>query len=1010
MKFPPDRLLPLLAFYVLLSLPTNAQTGPHDYSVTNYNSDNALPQNSINDMAFDSNGFLWLATEMGMVRFDGQHFREYTMDNSPALYTIRCNLVRARKGKILIEPTYGSHRLLTVTDDYQLKADSRIAATPYQVNRWGCHLFYYNNIFKKWGASTELKELLYRLDINGDVVTENERQAYARKDANCYYLNETTAEVRLLKETAGHAFKMLFMVEDVCFYFDKQNRFYAYRQGRLQKNIHCSNRLMQIFNQAESGAYPTQYTVNALRDDHHTFLVYKGNILLLKIRNGLLDFEILAANTGIRNINCLIYNEAFRTLYAGTATSGLYIIRKHTFDRLFFDGDNYAINSLYAQVEIPAGRVLTGSGVLSPNNARNTPAPGLYDRPVLLQSTDGYIWYSNYDFLKKIDTGLRKPITVQNLHGVLAAITETHNKDLVYANANKLFRRRGNDTATLLHMPDTIIQVIKEIFPNDLWIGTSTGLYSYDLAKGTFRRLALQNASVRALYKAGDGSIWIGTYGQGFYKYDNGRFVKMPTDPGNNLATIHCFMEDKLGYFWLPTNKGLYRVAKKELDAYASGNRENIFYYYFDKSAGYSTNEFNGGCMPCGIVLRNGRFSLPSLDGLVQFRPDSIPLELPASPVFIERIIPEEKKVLAGDHFEQRQDSGPLLFMISSPYFGNPANLHLEYQIPQLDNKWRPVNSDGKLVLTGLKKGKYTLSIRKQEAYGRYAYNRTAWTILPYWYETVWFWIIVAIISISILLFIFLLLYTREVKRAAQLEQKVAERTEALTASNLVKEKMIAVILHDLRSPLRFLHIMADYIFDNYQKASRPHMTDMLLKFRNATNDLNDFTQDFLTWTNTQKEGFVIKRESIALKEAVAGIVSLYEPAATIRQNRVLNLVPPELFIITDLNILKLIIRNLVDNANKYTVNGEIRIEGMQTGNSTRIVITDTGKTMNEQLVADILNNTYTSAGENNGFGYRIILELLARIDGKLFIDQPEDISNRITLIFTTANDDNAGS
>src|ERR1044072_4048611 len=184
-----------------------------------------------------------------------------------------------------------------------------------------------------------------------------------------------------------------------------------------------------------------------------------------------------------------------------------------------------------------------------------------------------------------------------------------------------------------------------------------------------------------------------------------------------------------------------------------------------------------------------------------------------------------------------------------------------------------------------------------------------------------------AITVIGWLYFIFRLRYVREVKRAQLLEQKVAERTEALTASNQVKEKMIAVILHDLRSPLRFLHIMADHIYNNYQKGDRTEMTDMMLTFRNATHDLNDFTQDFLLWTSAQQDGFVIRSEKIELRNIVGGIISLYEAAAAIRKNVIHNLVPENITLVSDLNILKLIIRNLVDNANKYTVKGNISLE-----------------------------------------------------------------------------------
>jgi K+-sensing histidine kinase KdpD len=215
---------------------------------------------------------------------------------------------------------------------------------------------------------------------------------------------------------------------------------------------------------------------------------------------------------------------------------------------------------------------------------------------------------------------------------------------------------------------------------------------------------------------------------------------------------------------------------------------------------------------------------------------------------------------------------------------------------------------------------------------------------------------------------------------------------------------MIAIILHDLRSPLRFLHIMAVHMYEHYQTASRAEIADMLLKFRNATYDLNEFAQDFLVWTNAQKEGFIIRQERIVLREIVGEIVSLYEPAVNIHNNTVLNLVPAAITLVSDPHILKLIVRNLADNANKYTVNGEIRMEAAQDASTVRIIITDTGKSMGKDLVAKILNNTYQADNDGHGFGYKIILELLARIQGELAIDTPGDTGNRITLIFSTGN------
>src|SRR5258708_882720 len=117
------RSLILLFFCLLQFLISKEQTNLPDYSVVNYNSDNALPQNSINDMAFDRNGFLWLATEMGVVRFDGKNFREYNMGNTPALTSNRCSLINVAEGsgKVLFETWFGSHQILTMTVAVQLE-------------------------------------------------------------------------------------------------------------------------------------------------------------------------------------------------------------------------------------------------------------------------------------------------------------------------------------------------------------------------------------------------------------------------------------------------------------------------------------------------------------------------------------------------------------------------------------------------------------------------------------------------------------------------------------------------------------------------------------------------------------------------------------------------------------------------------------------------------------------------------------------------------------------------
>jgi signal transduction histidine kinase len=952
---------------------------------------------------------------MGVVRFDGRNFREYNRSNSPALLSDRCSLIHQSKasGRILIEPRFGTHRYLTVTADYQLQVDSLLPTTPYQSHFRGNEVFYFPRLYQRWaGRDTGvIKGLFDRLELNRDQLTVSEKQEYVRKGQDYFYLDENTAEIRILTELTGHGLKTEFMVGDVYVCIDRQNRIFSYRQGLLQR-LTGSDRLLKLLGQVDvNGPYPIQTALYALRDAHHSFLVHGTDILLLSINGGRLDLEPLASNTAIRDINCLIYDQQNKIIYIGTATSGLYILKKREFQPLYFSGPNYAINSLYAQAELPNGTILTSSGMLSRDGKINIPTPRIYDRAALLRSSDGYIWYSSYGWLKRVDTAFRHPENILSLGDIsyfgiwITSIVEMPGKEIFCSTMDKIFRIRGKTATVLLDtkipMKNAEIMVIQPVDVHHLWIGTSSGVYSLDLLHGTLIHLCgLEKTAVRSIYKARDGSIWVGTYGQGFYKYVRGGFLRMPMDQENNLATVHCFMEDKQGYFWLPTNKGLFRVFKRDLDSFADSGKDNVYYYYFDRSSGFRSNEFNGGCTPCGIITSDGHFSLPSLDGLVQFQPDSVTIMAPVHPMFIDRLAIDNKTMLAGDRFRRSQDAGPLVLSISSPYYGNPVNLHLDYSIPELDGNWHPVSYDGKLVLTGLHRGNYTLTVRKQEGYSRYTYKTLHWTILPYWYETLGFRLLAAVILISILPLILYFRYTRQVRRSQLLEQKVAERTSTLSESNRVKEKMIAIILHDLRSPLRFLHMLAVQIHESHKRITVLELDEMLRKFQNATRDLYEFAQDFVIWTNAQKEGFVIQQERVILRQVVDEIVSLYETGADIRDNTVVNLVPETISLVTDPHILKLVIRNLTDNANKYTTNGEIKIEAEENFSFISLTIADTGRSMDQQLIADILNNTYQSNDDSHGFGYKIILELLTRIHGRLSIETPDNGGNRVTLLF----------
>lgn len=888
------RLRPLLLIVccLLRCLPSKAQTTANGYSITHYNSDNALPQNSIAGMAFDKNGFLWLATQMGIVRFDGRHFREYNKQNSPALHWNEFSLAsqsRASK-RISFKPTADSSRILTVTDDYQLVNDSV-----------------------------------------GSVITRPESIAGNGRGKGIFW------------------------------------------------------------------------------DGVHTMKVHKDTVWLLRMVNKVLNYKMLAAGLTVKDIQCMIYEEDHRMLYVGSMTSGLYVLKLHEFERLFFNDPGFAANSQASQIELPGERILTCTGVLNYNSKAHVPFPSArnFDKHVLFRASDGAIWYSAADSLKRTDDRLQAFTGVKHLGYYLTGIIETENKEIIYSNKHQVFKRSAFADTVLVDglglAPHEEIAALKMIGKDLLWIGTTAGLFSYDLQKRLLQRIpGMETITVSVIHMAKDGSIWLGTYGQGFYKYYGQHFIKMPMDSRSCLATAHCFMEDRQGYFWIPTNKGLFRVAKKELDDFAAGLQSRVYYYYVDKSYGFSTNEFNA-CTPCGIKTSDGWFSFPSIDGLVRFHPDSVHINLPDKPIIIEQVTADDKRIFVKDRLVATRDAGSLIFEVSTPYFGNKFNLHLEYAIKELNDKWYPVNEDGKLIITNLNSGTYTLTVRSQNPGAQYVYNHLHLTILPYWYEQWWFKCLLGGLAIGSFLLFFRLRYNYQVKKAQLLQQKVDERTAQLAESNRVKELMISAILHDLRSPLRFLHMLARRMYNDHKTSADKKLSTLLLQFENATNEVYDFTQDFFVFTNMQKEGFAIKQQKTVLRDVVSEIISLYEMGAHVQKNTFRNLVPEHVILNTDASLLSLVLRNLVDNANKYTTEGAITIEGAQDAFTTRIIITDAGAGMNKELVARILDKSYNPTQHGMGWGYKIIIEILDKLQGTLTIVPGNDTGNIITITFENA-------
>ncbi|WP_431216506.1 hypothetical protein ACQ86N_19000 [Puia sp. P3] len=283
------------------------------------------------------------------------------------------------------------------------------------------------------------------------------------------------------------------------------------------------------------------------------------------------------------------------------------------------------------------------------------------------------------------------------------------------------------------------IESIAEVAPGLLWIASRDGIYAFDIASNSLNpQPLLPHVYARNIYKAKDNSIWVATYGNGFYTYREGKFIAFPMDSRNYLSAAHTFLEDDNGFFWIDTNHGLFRTRMTDLDEFAADKKYAPYYYYIDRTSGFNTNEFNGGCNPASQKDDKGNFYLPSLAGVVAFNPARVDPEMPDSEIFVDNLYVDSARIDHKTAFAIKPDFQQITVDITTPFYGLEENLKLEYSLDSAGGKWYPVNRDGRITIHRLPHGKYALAVRKNNgsAKDRFTHMNIAFEVRPHWYNS----------------------------------------------------------------------------------------------------------------------------------------------------------------------------------------------------------------------------------------------------------------------------------
>lgn len=909
------------------------------FLVTQYTDEHGLPQNSIKGIGQDNLGFVWLISEKGPVRYDGQGQFKTFDDLSGVLKTIRMSALYSgeRPDELWAKSEYGELVLLK-------NGNAQVPQkTPYGIAS-NFALYYpenpHYNLSLPSPYQTDIPSHVFVPDgLEGGFIVSRDsisRIGEDGKPSNAVYFPNASPW-----DFAGYQGKLI--------YFGKTLDYVEIGSDFQLKKKKISGDILQL-------PHHTRFSIYWNTASNQLFIYAASNLYhLAEIEDGKLHSTLLLTGFDFvkNDIITACYLESQEQLLLGSATKGLFVIKRKHFRSLGV-GDQYSSSVYYNQTHLPNGLLATDHGVTFDQSGHpNFSSISQLDNPKYGQilGPDGNLWVLQSKRLLIITTDLKRVIGTKPFPALPRVAFKDDSSNYWFGGEKGALLRYDADADTFrteASFPG-MVTYLERKSDSALLVGTKEGLFVFNTINGSQQEILLfKGKQIRSIRNESDHRYWITTYQYGFFLYENGEVTDFPLDQNNYLKASHCTLEDQNGFLWISTNKGLFKVSKQQLLNYRSDHRQEPFYFYYDKQWGFETNEFNGGCEPCAIRLPNGHFSFPSLNGLVQFNPLAIKDGFPTDAIILDQVTLNGKSLPIRDTLQIPRHFTRLDLKIALPFYGNPHNIQIEYRLDNgavIPNEWLPIsNSENTLSFNELAAGNHEIRIRMRKDISPTAFHYATFHLYktPFFHETGWF---TAILCLFIGVLIWLISYVRTqfvLNQNRRLTQKVNERTADLKRQYDWQLRLSASITHDIRTPLNYvvkaLQRMKqtaktqDFLPDEMEQIYRS--TEHIYHYSNNLTRLAkvSLTKEWLTFSD------------VCLHSVTQNQINTFTSLATSRGNVINNYIPVGTIVYSHADVLSIILHNVLDNAIKFTEHGEITLSvENEPASLVMLRITDTG-------------------------------------------------------------------
>ncbi len=336
-------------------------------------------------------------------------------------------------------------------------------------------------------------------------------------------------------------------------------------------------------------------------------------------------------------------------------------------------------------------------------------------------------------------------------------------------------------------LPNDRVLATLEDRAGNLWIGTDGGGLAR-LKDKVFTPFSPEIdpplAFISTFYEDQEGNLWIGTWGSGLVRMREEEFAACTSRNGLAEENVMQIVEDDVGNMWMRGLESIFRVSKKELDDFFAGRRRTVHSTTYGRVHGMKSGDYDGGgAQPAAWRGSDGRLWFATNEGVTVVNPRELEAELPSPQVHIEEVLADGALLGSGPTSELLVQPGMrrLEFRYTGLSPASPYALEFRYRLDGFDQEWVEAGTRRFALYTGLRPGAYTFRVTARDSSGGWSDTGAAATInfFPYFYQTRWFYALCTVCVIVVIAALhrwrFRHLRARQKELAAEIESALSQ-------------------------------------------------------------------------------------------------------------------------------------------------------------------------------------------------------------------------------------------